>query len=102
MMASQFCRSAESCHRNVTGCLATCWIVQYASWSQFDPGKMMTPNFISRFLLEILLKFSTQEKAACIGDIAGGRASCNLERLGFGTRPGIVWWHCHGAGASWR
>ena len=23
-----------------------CWMVQYASWSQLDPGKMMTPNFI--------------------------------------------------------
>src|SRR5438552_10059185 len=46
MMASQFSRSCDSCQRNVTGCLATCWMVQNASWSQFDPGKMTTPNFM--------------------------------------------------------
>src|SRR5438552_18870651 len=47
MIASQFSRSWDSCHRNVTGCLATCWMVQNASWSQLEPGKMMTPNFIA-------------------------------------------------------
>src|SRR5947208_15252163 len=46
MMASQFSRSCDSCQRNVTGCLATCWMVQNASWSQFDPGNMTTPNFM--------------------------------------------------------
>ena len=32
---------------NVTGCFMTCSTVQKASWSQFDPGKMTTPNFMS-------------------------------------------------------
>src|SRR5271165_4753824 len=53
MMASQFCKSCESCQRKVTGCLATFWMVQKASWSQFDPGKTMTPNFIGILALTI-------------------------------------------------
>src|ERR1035438_9881625 len=47
MMASQPCRSGESCHRKVTGCLATSEIAQYASWSQLEQGNMITPNFIA-------------------------------------------------------
>src|ERR1700727_1168125 len=48
MTASQFWRSWDSCQRNVTGCFATCWIVQKASWSQFEPGNTRTPNFMTQ------------------------------------------------------
>src|SRR5229473_1475328 len=66
MMASQFSKSCDSCQRNVTGCLRTCSTVQKASWSQFDPGKMMTPNFMSFSLNERLLNQSNMNKIRLI------------------------------------
>src|SRR3954471_7223888 len=47
MTQSTPCKSCDSCHRETTCCLAT-WPATYkASWSQLDPGKVMTPNFIA-------------------------------------------------------
>src|SRR5438876_4163554 len=66
MIASQFSRSWDSCFRNVTGCLATCWMVQNASWSQLEPGKMMTPNFIACLLGRSNQSLARKKKTAWV------------------------------------
>src|SRR5437868_7646636 len=77
-MASQFCKSCDSCHRNVTGCLATCWIVQNASWSQLEPGKMITPNFMENTFSSFRGHFKSSMKK-----IAAWLAGGSLRNAGY-------------------
>src|SRR6266550_7586905 len=87
-MASQSSKSWDSCHRNVTGCLATCWMVQNASWSQLEPGKMMTPNFIV-FLNQSLAREKKVARVRITNGIAYRGGFQNISLGGGGTgNPG--------------
>src|SRR5260221_7893250 len=46
MMASQLWRSSDWCQMNSTGFWRTWPMAWKASWSQLDPGKTTTPNFM--------------------------------------------------------
>src|SRR5215469_6103929 len=86
-MASQPCRSGESCQRKVTGCLATSAMAQYASWSQLEPGKMMTPNFMANSScagwapkLELKTLFHPNQPVVYVNDFASEHVELGIER----------------------